>query len=157
MKSIYCSLFAALTFATATFLQAQDATAEEKEISSPPFAVGDLADEAGYYIELGEGAKLNFRMVATKMRVYWMDADGLIIEPPAKTGNVRFNKTQSGKKFYELVPVSGDAGLGSYEVIRFPHTFNLVLNVKDAESGQVSTYPFRYIQTMSAPRTPEAE
>lgn len=154
MKICYYLFASLLLLNLASSLQAQEATdVAAKEISEPPYVVGDLANEAGYYLDLEAGERMNFRMVGTKIRVYWIDAEGLVMEPKGSSGNVRFNKTQSGRKFYQLAPIAGEAGLGSPEVIRFPHTFNLVLNVKDGETGQVATYPFRYIQTMSAVRS----
>ena len=130
---------------------------EEKVIpteeSAPPFEVGQLANVAGYYIDLEEGMRINFRMVATKMRVYWLDADGLIVEPLSKEGNVRFRKTVNGKKLFQLASVSGDVALGHPEFIPYPHTFNLVLNLKSADSGELDTYPLRYVQPMSTVKT----
>ncbi|MGB0415935.1 MAG: hypothetical protein ACPGKS_03730 [Coraliomargarita sp.] len=126
-----------------------------EEESEPPFKVGDLAIRAGYYLDLGEGMKLNFRMVGTKMRLYWIDGDGLVVEPPSKAGNVRFRKSVNGKKLYDLKPVDGGSGLGHPQYIPYPHTFNLVLNVKDPESGELKTYPFRYNQPMSTPQPRE--
>lgn len=127
-----------------------------EEESSPPFQVGQLADKAGYDIELEEGGFINFRFVGARMRVYFFDEDRLVIEPTTTAGNVRFNKTVRGKKLYTLTPIQGDVGLGNLEFIPYPHTFNLVLNLRDPESGEVMTNAFRYLQRMSDAPT-EAE
>ena len=134
--------------------------AEEKVIpeaeSSPPFEIGQLADQAGYEIELEDGGFINFRFVQGRMRVYFLDEDRLIVEPRSVTGNVRFQKTVAGKKFYALSRIEGDVGLGNYEFIPYPHTYSLVLNLKNPDSGEMLTRPFRYVQHMNvAPRPDE--
>ena len=144
-----------LVVATGLHAQTDDEKVIPTKESEPPFEVGQLANIAGYYIDLEEGMQLNFRMVGTKMRVYWIDADGLIIEPLSIEGNVRFRKTVSGKKLFQLSLVSNDAGLGHPNFIPYPHTFNLVLNVKDSKNGGYMTYPLRYNQAMSEPRARE--
>lgn len=155
----YCALFLAFLMG-ALVLHAQAPGAAEAKVipdeeSEPPFEVGQLAIQAGHYIDLGEGMQLNFRMVGTKMRVYWIDADGLIVEPLSTAGNIRFRKSIGGKKLYQLSPVGGDAALGHPQLIPYPHTFNLVLNIKDPETGELVTYPFRYTQPMSTPQPRE--
>ena len=121
------------------------------EESEPPFEVGQLANQAGYTIDLEEGMQLNFRMVGTQLRVYWLDADGLVVEPLSTAGTIRFRKSIRGKKLFQLRPVSGDVALGHPQFIPYPHTFNPVLNLKDAETGELKTYAFRYTQSMSTP------
>lgn len=140
----FCMLIASLVFAQ----QAEKKVIPEEE-SSPPFEVGQLADKAGYDIKLAEGGFINFRFVKGKMRVYFFDEDRLVIEPTSTSGNVRFNKTVGGKKFYALSPIDGDVALGNYEFIPYPHTYSLVLNLKDTETGKLQTNAFRYVQRMN--------
>lgn len=133
---------------TVVFAQQVEEKVIPEEESSPPFEVGQLADKAGYDIKLADGGFINFRFVKSHMRVYFFDEDRLVIEPTSASGNVRFNKTVSGKKFYVLSPLKGDVGLGNAEFIPYPHTYNLVLNLKDSENGELYTRAFRYVQRM---------
>ena len=70
------------------------------EESEPPFEVGQLANQAGYTVDLEEGMQLNFRMVGTQLRVYWLDADGLVVEPLSTAGTIRFRKAFAGRSFF---------------------------------------------------------
>ena len=66
------------------------------EESAPPFEVGQLANRAGHTIDLAEGMQLNFRMVGTQLRLYWLDADGLVVEPQSSAATIRFRKSIRG-------------------------------------------------------------
>ncbi len=144
-----CLLCFYMLIASLAFAQEAEEKVIPEEESSPPFQVGQLADRAGYDIELAEGGYVNFRFVNGRMRVYFFDEDRLVIEPSSTTGSVRFHKTVAGKKFYALSPIDGDVGLGNYEFIPYPHTYNLVLNLKDPDSGAMRTNAIRYVQRMN--------
>ncbi len=147
-----------LSFSVTSVWAEEAAEGAEKEIptevSEPPYQIGDLPMEQGYYIERGEEAtKINFRIVNNQMRVYWIDSDGLIAEPEAVSGNVRFTTASSGRTFYGLTPLSGDFGMGSPANLPPPHIFNLILTLDN--SGQITTHNFRYTANLDEAVLPE--
>ena len=131
------------------------------EISEPPYQIGQLVTEQGYYIDRGEDlAKINFRVVSNKMRVYWIDSDGLIAEPDASGGSVRFTSNVNARTFHNLIQLDGEAGLGSLGIVPPPHTFNLVLTLmKSDDAGDdaddYAIYPIRHIYRMDVAVDPE--
>jgi hypothetical protein len=154
MKSRIPALCLAL-LALSCPLGAEEVVAEEKviptEISEPPYQVGELPTEQGYYIERAGQTSINFRIVSNRMRVYWIDEDGLIAEPEATAGNVRFTVRSKQRDFYNLSPLPGDVGLGSAGFVRLPHLFNMVLFLKNGESEGGDSYAFRYLISMDTP------
>lgn len=143
----------------ATNLWAEEASTEEAteiptEVSEAPYTVGELCSKQGYYIERGEEeTQINFRIVDNKMRVYWIDVNGLIAEPEAKIGNIRFTGNVRGRAYYGLTAISGDAGIGSPAVLPAPHIFNIILTLENA--GKTTTHNFRYTADMDVSSTPE--
>ncbi len=124
--------------------------AEEKviptEVSEPPYEVGELVVEQGYYIDRGEEAtRINFRVVGNKIRVYWIDADGLIAEPEAQVASVRLRGSIRGPAFQQLELLADDAGLGAPRIIGPPHIFNVILTIENPEDHNDTTiHTFRY-------------
>ena len=51
------------------------------EPSEPPYEVGARPLESGHIIERKGAPDLNFRIVENRMRLYWLDEDGLVMEP----------------------------------------------------------------------------
>ena len=154
--SLACSLFALVA-------QAEDAApVEEKviptEISEPPYEVGELVTESGYYIKRGEDeTQINFRIVGNKLRVYWIDTDGLIAEPEAAVGTVRFTGSVRGRPYHRLNKLSVDAGLGAAGVVPPPHIFNVTLVIENPEDPKdLAQYSFRYVATMDQETDPSA-
>jgi hypothetical protein len=150
MKSLLAYLFVSL-FLGAVMLNA-DPTGDTEvviptEISQPPYEVGNLISEQGYYIDLAEGAKMNFRIVENKIRIYWLDTNSLIMEPPVKAVTVRFTGSVRGKSYHRAVPAPGDVGLAAPAVVPPPHIYNVILAF---ESGE--TYAFRYTADMDSPK-----
>lgn len=146
----------------ATAAWAQEAPAvEEKvlptEISVPPYQVGNLVTERGYYIDRGEDlTQINFRIVDNQMRIYWIDADGLIAEPEAKVASVRFVTPVTFRPYHQLTALQGEAGLGAPMIIPAPHAFNLILNLENPENSKdLTTYPFRFDPSMDISVDPE--
>ncbi|MGJ8639514.1 MAG: hypothetical protein ACSHYA_08980 [Opitutaceae bacterium] len=136
--------------------QAEEAEKVEipTEISEPPYEVGQLPVEQGYYIKRGDDqTQINFRVVSNQMRVYWIDENGLIAEPEATAGNVRFTSSVRGRNFYGLTTVGGDAGIGASGIIPAPHIFNLILTLEG--SGEPSTHNFRYTANLDIPKLPD--
>ncbi len=135
--------------------EAVSAEVEEKviptEISEPPYQVGQLPSQQGYYIERPGQTSINFRIVANKMRVYWIDADGLIAEPESIAGNARLNGKPKIRSYYNLQPISAAAGLGGEGIVRPPHFFNVVLYLKQSEDGAGEVHTFRYLMSMDTP------
>ena len=121
------------------------------EVSEPPYAIGDLVPQQGHYIALEEGLSLNFRIVNNKIRIYWIDAAGLIVEPQAAGGTVRLRGSVRGRDFHRVARLSEDAGLGSPALVLPPHAFFVVLNVERAEGEGLDHYTFRYVPAMDRP------
>ena len=153
MKSRIPTLCLAL-FALSLPLVAEEVVEEKvipTEISEPPYQVGELPSTQGYYIARADQTSINYRIVNNKMRVYWIDEDGLIAEPEATGGNVRFRGQPKIRDFYGLIPLRGDVGLGSEGIGRPPHLFNVVLYLTTGESDKGDTHPFRYLVSMDTP------
>ncbi len=129
---------------------------EEKvipEVSEPPYAVGDHATIQGHYIPLEEGISLNFRLVNNIVRVYWVDADDLIVEPQSKGGSLHLQGPFRGLARHILALQSDEAALGSVRgFVYSPHIMSVILNVQPLEGDDLNTYTFRYLLTMDAAR-----
>lgn len=156
-KTLPICLSLLLSFSS-TSAWAEEASTEEAkaiptEVSVAPYEVGQLPAKQGYYIDQGGETQINFRIVENQMRVYWIDADGLIAKPEAKVGNVRFTSSVRGRAFYGLEAISGDASVGSPAIIPAPHIFNSILTLENA--GKSTTHNFRYTADMDTPSIPE--
>ncbi len=129
------------------------------EPSEPPFEVGHMPMESGYTITREDAPDLNFRIVDSRMRLYWIDEDGLIMEPEVDRVAVRFTGSVRGRAYHSLGPLQEDVGLGSPYNLLLPHLYNVTLVVGSSEQGNLETYRFRYNPTMDAVRepTPDAE
>jgi hypothetical protein len=147
-----CLAFVALSLP----LTAEETAVEEKvipEVSEPPYAVGDHATIQGHYIDLEEGISLNFRLVKNKVRVYWVDVDGLIVEPQSTGGSLRFRGSVRGPAYHGLALQSNEAALGSTSgLVLAPHIFNVILNLKPLEGEDLNAYTFRYLPSMDTTR-----
>lgn len=119
------------------------------EVSEPPYVVGDHANFQGHYIQLEDEISLNFRIVGNLVRIYWMDADDLIVEPQSKKGSLRFRGSVRGAAYHGLVAMTDQAGLVSASgYVLTPHIFNVILNVEPLEGEGLNNYTFRYLPTM---------
>ena len=87
LRTILCTL---ALFSLSHWLDADQGQIVPTEISDPPYAVGQLPSTQGYYIKRPEQTSINYRIVENKIRVYWIDENGLIAEPELTLGNVRF-------------------------------------------------------------------
>lgn len=147
-------------FSAGSVLLAQEADSEEKviptEVSQPPYEVGDLVYVQGYYIEREDQTSINLRFIENKIRIYWIDEDGLIAEPEAHEGNIRFKGSVRGKPFNGLSLLNNEPALGAAGLITAPHIFNVILNLKSLESGALETYTFRYLSSMDEKKQPPA-
>ena len=157
MKILNITLLAFLTYLP---LSAQ---MEEKviptEISQPPYAIGNLVVEQGYYIDRGaELPRINFRIVDNLVRVYWIDEDGLIAEPEFNSAIVRFNLTvrTSRRDYFHLTMLPGSSGLGSPGVALPPHLYNVVLVFPADEGEEPLSYSFFYNSSMGEEVDPTA-
>ncbi len=129
------------------------------EVSEPPYEVGNLVTESGYYIERGdEEPKINLRIVGNKFRLYWIDDNGLIAEPEYQEAVVRLKGSVRGRPYHNLTPLPGGAGLGSPGLVVPPHIYNVALVLIPAdESAELATYNFRYTATMDVETDPKSE
>lgn len=133
--------------------QAGDSTPAAKtiptEVSAPPYAVGDLVVEQGYYIDRGTGeTRINLRFFENKFRLYWIDGDGLIAEPEASTAIVRLTGSVRGRSYHSLSPLPDGAGLGAPGIMVPPHSFNVILHIPEAADRAEFTRNFRYTPSM---------
>lgn len=121
------------------------------EISEPPYEVGQLPSEQGYYIKREGQTSINFRIVANQIRVYWIDEDGLIAEPEAVSGNVRLKGKPKIRSYFGLKSMEADAGLGGEGIVKPPHYFNVTLYLESSEGGEGDLHTFRYLIAMDSP------
>lgn len=166
MKSTISALLAAAVICFGA-LQAQNTPAASSgeevpaiptEVSEPPYAVGDLVVEQGYYIDRGEGqTRINLRLVENVFRLYWIDENGLIAEPEAASAVVRLVSTVRVRDFHNLSPLPEGAGLGAPALVYPPHTFNLVLYIPEAPDRPEFTHGFRYAPSMDNAVDPSAK
>lgn len=135
---------------------AAETEVEEKElpeVSDPPYSIGDRATIQGHYIPLDDDISLNFRFLGNRMRVYWVDADGLIVEPRAAAGNVRFLASVRGPIYFSMGSLEDEDGLGSLGgPVYAPHLFTVILSLEKADSEEFDVYTFRYSQAMDTTR-----
>ncbi len=161
MKTKESVIFVLLSLFLFGVLSAQDAKTPEvatdgekvipTEISEPPYKIGELISKEGYYIkDDGFGNTLNFRIVGNKIRIYFLDKDKLIMEPPYSVGNVQLRGSVSGRSFHGISRLSGDVGLGAPGFIRPPHLFNLILALQVPNSEDYKSFAFRYSPNLSA-------
>jgi hypothetical protein len=119
------------------------------EVSEPPYAVGDLVVEQGYYIDRGEGeTRINLRLVENKFRLYWIDENGQIAEPEAKEAVVRLTGSVRGRSYHRLSPLPEGAGLGAPGIMVPPHSFNVILYIPAAADRAEVSRSFRYLPSM---------
>lgn len=124
------------------------------EISEPPYEVGNLISEQGYYIDQPDETQINFRFVNNRIRIYWLDANKLIMEPPANAATVRFTGSVKGLAYHRATPLGDDVGLGSPTIMAPPHIYNVILAVEDL-NGAYTSYSFRYTADMDVPKEVE--
>lgn len=156
-------LFALLAYLPFS-MQAEEsslATSEEPviptEVSEAPYEIGDLVTEQGYYIDGAEGeARVNFRIVDNKLRVYWIDENGLIAEPAYTAATVRFTGSVRGRSYHRLNLLPSSAGLGAPGVIVPPHLYNVFLVFPGTEGGEPVSHNFRYTPAMDTETDPTA-
>jgi hypothetical protein len=131
--------------------------AELPEPSLPPYSVGALPLESGLMIERPERPDLNLRFVENKMRVYWIDEDGLVAEPDASLVTVRFYRVTRGRDYHRLARLGDEAGFGTSYIVPKPHIYSgaLTLNSDDREEPEV--HAFRYTAEMDAVAEPSAQ
>jgi len=123
------------------------------EISEPPYAVGDLISEQGHYIAQDDGTTINFRLVNNLIRIYWLDANRLIMEPPVNAATVRFTGSVRGRPYNRANRLAGEPGLGAPGAVLPPHSLNVVLVLSaDGEDDSASSYAFRYTPDMDVPK-----
>jgi len=73
------------------------------EVAKPPYELGGLVVEQGYYIDREEGeTRINFRFIENTLRIFWIDANGLIAEPEYDSAVVRFVGSVRGRSYHGL-------------------------------------------------------
>ncbi|MFU8847843.1 MAG: hypothetical protein ACNA77_03900 [Opitutales bacterium] len=125
------------------------------EVSDPPYAVGDLVMEQGYYLDRGEEeTRINLRFEGNRIRLYWIDENGLIAEPEAEEAVVRFIGSVRGRRLHQLTPLAKGAGLGSPTIMPPPHIYNMVLHIPASGKRSEISHSFRYTADLSVPVDP---
>jgi len=150
LKLLICSLL------LSTFAFAEEA--EKPEPSEPPFEVGAMPMESGYTIKREGAPDLNFRIVESNMRLYWIDEEGLIMEPEVTTATIRFeqNTLRETRFLHQLNRLPDDAGLGSPYLLRLPHLYIMTLVIEDPKTGEIESHRFRYTPDMDEVKAPSA-
>jgi len=156
MKFPYIALLALLIYLP---LSAQSEDPEiPTEVSQPPYEVGDLATEQGYYIERGEDEpRINFRIVGNKLRLYWIDQDGLIAEPEYQAATVRFTGSVRGRAYHRLELLPEATGLGAPGIMVPPHLYNVILVFPADEGEKPVSHSFRYTSLMDVEVDPTTD
>jgi len=156
MKAILHALFLASTLA----LFGQEEAIAPPEPSEPPFKVGDLPMKSGYTIEREDAPDLNFRIVDNKMRLYWIDDDGLVAEPEVPVVSLRFderNLRDTVRSFHRLRRLADDTALGSSYNLPVPHRYYVTILIKPQNSDEFQTFRFRYLPSMDEVLPPETK
>lgn len=121
--------------------------------SEPPYEVGALPLESGYTIKREGAPDLNFRIVENQMRLYWLDAQGLIMEPEVLTVIVRSDKRRLPSRvrdYHQLERLHDDTALGSPYILVPPHYYYVTVVISPADSDDVESYRFRYTPALDA-------
>ena len=125
------------------------------EVAKPPYELGDLVVEQGYYIDREEGeTRINFRFVENKLRIFWIDANGLIAEPEYDSAVVRFVGSVRGRSFHGLKMLPSKAGLGAPVSMYPPHLYSVIMVFSNGEGEEPTVYNFRYTPDMDVPVDP---
>jgi len=130
------------------------------EPSEPPFKVGDLPLKSGYTIEREGAPDLNFRIIDNKMRLYWLDEEGLVMEPEVPAVSLRFDERSirdTVRSFHRLKPVPGDTALGTSYNLPVPHRYYITLLIKPSDSDELESHRFRYLPAMDEVVPPESK
>ena len=123
---------------------------EEQPFAEAPFEVGDRIPPRGHTIERADAADINFRFVEGRIRVYWVDGDGLVVEPESRSGSVRFRGSVRGRPYHQLKQQTDEAALGAPYRVPPPHSLNVLLYLEGADGGSES-FAFRYVPSMDEP------
>ena len=137
--------------------QSDDAkeTEDKPPFAEAPFQVGDRIPPRGYVIERTEAPDINFRFVNGRMRVYWVDEDGLVVEPESRAGSVRFRGSVRGRSYHRLKQLPDEAALGAPYRVPAPRSRNVLLYLEGADGGSRS-FAFRYLPSMDEPSGEDA-
>ncbi len=135
-------LFACLLLAGP--LQAKDE--KPLEPAEPPYEEGDLLGPGGHDESIGGGISMNFRLVDGYIRIYFVDQDRLIVEPPFDSGSVRFSRRdiEKGRIFYPVERLKDDLGLGTYDLRYVPFIAFTVVTLSPSGGGSEQVVSFRY-------------
>jgi len=128
------------------------------ELASPPYEIGDLIPESGYYIDQAEGAaQLNLRIQENRFRLYWIDGNGLVVEPEFKQANVRLIGSVNGRSFHYLETLPSGAGLGSPLILRPPFIYNVnLVLIPEAANEATTVHSFRYTPDLNVEKAPSS-
>lgn len=145
MKIVIYAFF----LASALALWGQEELAPEP--SEAPFKIGELPLQSGYIIERKDAPDLNFRIVNDRMRLYWLDENGLIMEPTVPEVSVRFDDRglrETIRTFFRIDRVSDDIALGSPYILPVPHRYYVTILIQPPNSDDFESYRFRYLPAM---------
>ncbi len=124
--------------------------------SLPPYQEGALPLKSGLMVQRSGKPDLNLRIVNGKMRLYWIDDEGLVTKPDATEVSVRFTRSLRGNDFHRFVRLGDEAGFGTPHVLPAPHIYNGLLILKSDQSEEPEVHAFRYTTSMNAVAEPPA-
>ncbi|HBR93114.1 MAG TPA: hypothetical protein DEA90_03010 [Opitutae bacterium] len=128
------------------------------EVSEPPYELGDLVTEQGYYVDRGEEEpRINLRIVDNRLRLYWIDENGLIAEPETETATVRFTGVVRGRSYHHLKLLPDGFGLGAPGILPPPHLYNVILVLPAVDGEEPVSYSFRYQPSMDTEVDPTTD
>lgn len=144
-----CRIFLALACSGALLGEGIDAESLP-EPSKPPYQVGALPLESGYTIEREGQPDINLRFVDNRMRLYWLDEDGLVVAPEVERATVRLTRVLRGRDFHSLSRLADEAALGVGYPMPPPHRYRGTLVLSGGDSEAIESYTFRYTPDMHA-------
>jgi len=94
------------------------------------------------------------------MRLYWLDEEGLVMEPEVPAVSLRFDERSirdTVRSFHRLKPVPGDTALGTSYNLSVPHRYYITLLIKPSDSDELESHRFRYLPAMDEVVPPESK
>ncbi len=140
LRHLFIGLFC--LFATAFAQAAEEAGGGDLD----SLKVGDVLPEAGQYWNLHEAeGQINLRYVGTRLRLYFVDTEGKIMEPLFPVALVRYrndlaNWQKTGQQMTKLTAGPGNVYLASSRVLPQPLRYRVwvVLKVENEKTTSMS-------------------
>ena len=117
----------------------------------PEESVVEVFPTWGHIQSYEEGMSFNFRVEKNRLRVYFIDKDGVLIqEPVVKRITVRVNPRGNDPEF---LPLNFDAGLSAYtnpKFLRRPFVMQVKMALIGSDDKAIGTYQFFLSQQINS-------